>query len=363
MRSLSRSEGAVLGAVLADAPAGDRERMRRAGIPRTTFQSVRRRGLRAGWFSDRLVPRLAGLGVDSVECSLLQPYAEQHRAELADAASLDRTVILWDLGSAVLSVEFGREDERGSKGRAVPPKGRSASRGEWRVRIAPDSGSMPVCFDFEGAWSASVLGQPPWSYPRALRFEIPDPALGDGARPAVNSSAFAEYLRRCGASVRPSGMVAPWSAFRAGRWERWFQEHRWVERRAFLNPWALPPVPPLPGPGLAFLYARLRPGVEGGALFARLRESAGIAPFLLVEDGRRALLGAMTSPALRGRRGVSVIDALSASLEGIEVFRCGLGSVRAVVDYRFDRAARPGAGPGPSPAGGGFPRAQDSMSK
>jgi hypothetical protein len=163
MRSLSPSEVRVLRTLLVDEYATDLEGDRASDVPRTTFQTVRRRALVSGWIKERYIPSPSAIGVSSVRIRLAQPFADRWR-EAVQSLRTDDTVLLWASSETLFSVEFYRERNTRSA-RSVPD---GLFRQQWTVDPDVTSGGVPVYFDYEGAWSRWALESEPIAYPRAF---------------------------------------------------------------------------------------------------------------------------------------------------------------------------------------------------
>src|SRR5580700_2463738 len=220
MRSLTRSEAAVLRAVLAEVPGGERRRMQLASVPRTTFQTIRRRALQAGWVRDRIVPFLSPAGIERVRIMLTQPFAEHHAAALMALRDDRSTIFLASSFETIVAVQFHASPA--PRSRPPPEIDERWIRRSWTVQVTAAEGAVPAFYDFEGAWSLSVLGLPPISYPQPLRFH--DPVRGDATHrgQAPTREAFQRFL--AGPAGAPPGGTGggPWEAIRQRRRERWF---------------------------------------------------------------------------------------------------------------------------------------------
>src|SRR5579871_33467 len=114
MRSMTRSEVAVVGALLPSLALGERERIRLAQVPRTTYQTVRQRALAQGWIAERYVPCPELVHARVLRLGLLQPFAEHHAGAVARLAADPATVLLWDTPDSILALAVETDSRPGS---------------------------------------------------------------------------------------------------------------------------------------------------------------------------------------------------------------------------------------------------------
>jgi hypothetical protein len=332
MRTLTSSEAEVTAAPLARNSGGDRELIRRTGVPRTTLQRVRRTALREGWLVRAEIPNPARAGIERVQFWLIQPYAEFHPAATLEWAGRDDVVALWDLGESFLAVTSSPRPGGSSQswalgGRSSPDWVRSART----VSVGADEGRCPAFFDFEGVWSRAVLDRAPRSYPRGLEFQTREPRL---PVPPGSERALARLLSKHSPNGGAPALSPPWVALRERRWRRTLIDAGWLESRFVLCPWSLPGVPALPSPSLVFVLGRRRPIGTALSAFSQLREVAGVHPFLYAEDSERVILGAMAVGG-RASRPNSVLATAKAYLQNLEIVRAPLDRVRMPAPFRF----------------------------
>jgi hypothetical protein len=341
MRYLTRSEAAVLRAMIANVPHGERERIRQAGVPRSTYQAVRKRALSGGWIVERNVPTLAALGISRIAITLAQPYAEHHSEALQSLRDRRTTVLLWTSLDTLLSVAFERSTDpqtgRGDDKTLSDGMETGWLRQRWKVSVTAAEGSVPAFFDYEGAWSRAILGEPPASYPQPLEF---DSAGRSGSAGPPQGSALAAFHRflagPMGGGDRGDSEGGRESVRQRG-WDRRFRRLGWSSPRSFLVPPALPPVAGVPLSQIVFVTGRLRDPSGMSTLLPRLVQRTGIAPFLVAYDRSRIILGALSSPGLRRPARFTVLEELRTDLIEIEILRAPVQTLRTVVDFRFGR--------------------------
>jgi hypothetical protein len=194
-----------------------------------------------------------------------------------------------------------------------------------------------VFFDYEGAWSISILGRPPISYPQPLRLS---PKLGS---PAVRlghgqvRTAFRDFLSPQSVVPRSSGVGNPLTAIRQREWERRFRKRGWATHRFLLRPHALPPLSGLAVTQTVLVTGRLRDPTTAPSLLSRLHQKAGISPFLFAFDNSRALLGALGSSSHRNTGHESVLDVLGVDL-------VPLPTLKSIIDFRLEQVCEGSVG-------------------
>jgi len=164
MRSLSPAEIRVIRVLLADPPISDRIRERIAGVPKTTYETIRRRAFTSGWLEERYIPTPSAVGALGATFILAQPYAEYWEDVIQAFRDNRDVVLLWASPETIFSVSFNR----GTPDLAnflVPPK---LVHRLWKIVAKPGAGDVPAYFDYEGAWSWGILNTPPLSYPRSF---------------------------------------------------------------------------------------------------------------------------------------------------------------------------------------------------
>ncbi len=327
MRSLTASEARVLQVLLAGVPGGEEDAIRLSGIPRTTYQTIRRRAFLADWLHERYLPSPAAVRSVSITFGLLQPFAEQ-RLELIQRLRDDPSVVvLWASPETVFSVRFDPAPENNGHREAGPA---GELRRAWRITASGDPESLPVYFDYEGAWAGRTGDGAPITYPRGL------PAGAGSAPPPVATVRSLlvhplEALAETGPALRLS------SSFLSRR-QRLLLRQGWLVRRILPVLAEIPPYRGSRDERVVFVSGQLQDGWTLPRLRSRLFQEAGVAPFLAAGGEGRALF-AMLSPAPEriARRTRSVLGLLEDGIRQIEVVREPIDTFFPVIDHRYDR--------------------------
>ena len=341
-RSLTDAEARVIGVLLAGTPGLERERLRVAAVPRSTFHAARRRAYAEEWVIDRYVPDPPYLGRPRATFLLLRPYAD-HLAHASETlASNSDNVLLWTSGQLVLGVYL--HSSAGSA-RALADTVRESQSASWSFHVDAelDGPAVPVYFDYEGLWS-HLVGLPGTAgYPRGLG-GTPRPVGDDLAgKPSATGWAASGLIRRPfeaalqgkgGHLVGPFGL--PWAQqklLRAGH----------IAHRVFLHPGRSPPYQGRGADQVVFVTGSLVPGARPENLFSRLTRESRVFPFLYAADREHVLLGALGRPPgiagsdVEREERAPVLPILGESLRGIEIVQDVAANVSAPVDHRYDR--------------------------
>lgn len=330
MRSLTPSEARVIDSLLSANPASEADRWRLSKVPRTTFQTVRRRALRSGWIYERYLPAPAAVGSDQIAFDVLQPYSERQMEVVSILSADPATVVLWSGTESILAVRFLPTLQTGEdRTRTIPT---DFLRRRWSVRCASEPESLPIYFDFEGAWRKRIDAGGSVSYPQGL----PIPAA-----PLRRPADLANLLRRPFENHAELPAVLSFSTTLLPRRQRRVIEAGIAVRRIFL---ALDRVPPLSGRrvgSVVLVSGLLNPGAAISNVVRSLIERLEVSPFLAVGDGQRIVFCTL-APAmhLARPRSTSVIGELQRHLHNIETIREPVESITRFIDHRYDRLAR-----------------------
>ncbi|HTT34881.1 MAG TPA: hypothetical protein VMH78_03300 [Thermoplasmata archaeon] len=343
MKELSEAEYRTTLALLASPGGSDRERIALARVPSSTFTAARRRLFAEGWVRSVHVPEPGPAGLARVEIALARP-ALAAREPLIRAWHADPDcVVLWVGVHAAFAVFF-RSD-------AATSEPTVAGIDLTRIAVDRDAGSVPVYFDYAGAWARFGGAPIPDAYPVGLDFAT-------GAASARARSVAREILD-------PSRPTDP---PRRG-WMNLLRMPR-PQQRAFeekvLHPRTLLDLATLPAYGgrrigeVLWVRGRLRSGRIARDLLGALQRDCGVYPFLLAEDGTSVVLGGLGQvragapgrvPVPSARR--PVMTELIAYLDPADVLIEPVESIGRTIDHRYavppsarptETRERPGAG-------------------
>jgi hypothetical protein len=339
VRGISPAE-AVVGAEILSGSLRPVPEIGGPAVPRRTRQAVRQRFLARGSIISRYVPDPAFLGRPIVMFGLAQPYAES-RATVTSAWSSNPAIAnLWEFSDVVFGVFFAR-DAHDAQDLRARLGGDSLLRDVFFLECDARLPTVPVFFDFEGAWTRLNGLSGSMAYPQSLPCYSAS-AADQGTNPSEGDR---ETIRLMLARNEPGyrgGNGPGWLAGLSSRGqERRLIAKRAIDPRAILDPaacgrWASD----FPG-GIAFVRGELLGGRTAPEVFRALVESCDLRPFLLLTDGSKVLFGSLsvTNPAGTGS-GTSpsnpVLPVLRNLLRQIVILRERVDSMQPLVNHRYD---------------------------
>jgi hypothetical protein len=357
VRSLTEPEARVLASMLGNGSATERDRLRSLDIPRSTYHAIRRRAYAEGWLRDRYVPAPSAVGRPYVTFALARPFADRIQDSAQAWRSRPGNVLLWTGPLLSLGVFFDSSPSDDEATRARVADGTSSS---WSFALTCDSRepTVPVYFDFEGAWNHLSHGPGTVGYPRGLLSLEPD-RPGGPARPIGRRDQWAigQLLARpfvASEQGRPGHLLGPLGLPWAQR--RVIETGR-VGHRVLADPARIPPFRGQLADRVVFVTGSLVEGASPRALFEELSTVCRVFPFLYATDGARLLVGALGSGAPQTRAGeerTSVIATFRRAIREIDILEQSVSELTVVVDHRYDRLVGPetsGTSAGPTGAG------------
>lgn len=341
MRELTDSEARVISALLADVPEGERDRLRRIGVPRSTYHAARRRAFGERWVSDRYLPEPAVFGRPWLSIVVGRPFADGAGEFGARLANDPTSVVVWTSPQLALAVGFGATPAE-SKRLLSAGGGERLLSSSWSLTVDLRAELVPAFFDFEGIWSHLAGVAYCAAYPRGLGSAdgtegVPRDVRRHAwaARDLVQRPFKAEEDGRREHLIGTFGL--PWS-------QRRLLETGAVRHRVFLDPARLPPFQGRHADQVVVVAGRWKTERPPSGLFRTLTEESRVFPFLFAADRERVLVGALgqgvgaSSPApteTTARR--SPMSTLRSWLEGIELVQESAAALTVHVDHRYDR--------------------------
>jgi hypothetical protein len=332
VRELSEAEFRTARSILALPDASERERIRNAGLPSSTYNVARRRLLAEGWMSEVLVPNPGPAGFHAVEFRLARPPASS-RASLMDRWEKDPDcTVLWSGVHAVFGIFFRRSGGDGRKNATKPaPDGNDVT-----ITVGRGSGSVPAYFDYAGLWATFGDESPPPGYPRGLDFTSGIPSSGGARRRHALRAAALHELPAPG-----SGWL---DRLRWARSQRPLLAEAILQRRTVLLPERVPPRKGRRIGELIFIWGPSRRDRSPHELVSRLVRECGVGPFLAAEAQGTVLLAGLGQlrssspgrvPVPSARR--PVLPLLLEYLEPAEVLVEPIEAVQARIHHRYPR--------------------------
>jgi len=329
-REITPAEAGVIASLMAADAIPERERIRASGLSPRTYETARRRSFAAGWVYERFVPDPLAWRLPYLRFDIVRPDPGEEGQFNDRLAAAPGAFHVWRGDGLVFVASFA-----GEGGPRQPDK--SAGPG-WRLSVDLREPSVPIFFDFEGAWSR-IVGIPPRVYPRSMPSWSGAGQSGEG-RPPVSVRREAETLIRrpfAGRDGAPSGRhLGSWIGLGGGRRA---MSARLVQRRCFLDLARLPGFDGWRLRSVGFVMGPLRAGAGPESLYRELLFEGGMTPFLFASDGESVLIGAL-SPAPPGapdRPRTRISEILASRLESSTLITTPVTSLSTPVAHRYDR--------------------------
>lgn len=350
MDLLNGSEARVLQALLAAGPESERERLRRLGLPRSTFHVARRKIYGQRWARDVYVPDPRSLGFPYATVALGQPHVENW-TKLGEAwSSLGVAPVVWTSPTVTFAVGF-HEDAESARAAAARLE-KSDARDVSVVSTLADPLAFPVYFDYEAGWGKyadlpGVLG-----YPRPLSAaERPFRTAGAPASPHERESMRSLFLAAATANAegRPHPNSSPLLFPRAV--QRMLRDDR-VQHRVMPDFGRIPPLRAGAIGQAVFFSGELAPGRSAPELLSALIADCQAYPFFFAHDRNRVIFlnlarvpGSTPSTAPGTPRTTRpVLQVLQEHLRRIGFVREWLDQLRMPVDHEYERLLGPTPG-------------------
>ncbi len=329
---VSSSEARVIASLLGAGLESEEERISRCGLPRSTYQDTKRRVYARGLVSDRYVPNPLVFGRPFATLALARPFAEEmgdwaHRWSKARGAT-----VVWK-GLQTLFGVFLHAGPQPEIPSLSPHAGGSESPPTENLTVDLRRPSLPVYFDFEGAWSRFVGGRELWNYPRPLAPHSgrASDGVSKGAREIARS--LVHRTEPSSGSERPPHLLGPVSLPPSSRR---LIARGWVGWRSFprLQPIRLENGARLDS--MVLISGEVREGHRMSELFRALVGGERSFPFLMAGDDRRIILGFLSARTPPGQeRFGNPGGLLTQYLAKLSVAREPMEDVLPLVDHRY----------------------------
>jgi len=345
-RSLTEQEARVIGLLLEDSPAGERDRLRRWGLPRSTYHHIRRRAYAQGWLDHRYIPDPRLFGLPWMSFLLVQPFADR-RGSLTEALTRDSRAVHVAVGPNLVFTIHWDDSEAAAVRRFALIEKEGWVAGGVQLTTELSAQSVPVYFDYEGMW-AHLTGRPgTLGYPRGLG--------GGPAAPGPMTShqrwAVRYLLDRVASPSTRTDPGTPGGLFGLPFSVRRLLELGWISRRSILSPSLVPPYQGRTANRTYFVVGTPRSGARPEQLFQELVGPCQVFPFLFIVRKDRWLIGAAGGAREGGaadNHRQPVLPTIAGACEGIQIFEADGSSFRPQVNHRYDRLlADASSGPNP----------------
>jgi hypothetical protein len=338
---LNGSEARVLQALLAAGPESERERLRRLGLPRSTFHVARRTIYGQRWVRDIYIPDPRALGFPYVTVAFAQPHVEGWSSLAEGWAKIGATPLVWASPTATFAVGFHADAE--SARVAAQRLEKSDARETCVVSTLSEPTALPVYFDFEAGWAKYAELAGVFGYPRGL---------GAVDRPYRTAGSLASHHERetirsliheasaSNAEGRPHPNSSPLLFPRPV--QRMLRDDR-VQHRVMPDFLRMPPMRSGPIGQMVLFHGELQPGRSAMELLSALTMDSGVYPFFFAHDRRQVIFASLArvpsassgTPAVRSTR--PVLATLQDHLRRIAFTREWLDQLQAPVDHDYLR--------------------------
>jgi hypothetical protein len=322
---LTANEARVASSLLGAFLEPEESRIRKSGLPRSSFRAAKRQLFDSSLLEDRYLPHPALLDTHRVSFLLTRPFADELPRVASSLVELRGSACVWSGTQSVFAVILHSSAEGAESFRDGVHRN---TFGNPLVLIQPSVAgtNVPVFFDFEGAWNHLCGMRAAEKYPR--------PMLGSAPLPTRFGSA--ERIRQLTASLwnrggLPSnGRGAPHLQGPAAlpRVQRLLIRDGAAEWRVIPNLGVPLQFAESAVENVIFVSGELNPESTPLTLFRDLTGTCAAAPFLFAYEGNRVFLASLglgigTQPALgfdRTRR-PSVRAALLRHLSRVDSIR------------------------------------------
>ncbi len=326
MYELTVSEAATVLSVLSRAGAVENSDLGPMGIPPSTFYSTRRKIYEAGWVMDRYVPHPWAIRVLAIDFVLTSPGPAELAQREKEWASSPTNVVLWSGLNVMFGVFFRMHGDAPAVEDGIS------------VSVRPESGSIPVYFDYSRPWSRFIRLEKETGYPRPL---------GESNSPTERtaSAALIELVDRDrNGAAEPSRGHRWHSSSGLPRSHQRLLERGLVRSRTILNVDTLPPFDGRRLGEIVFLTGELREGLKSNDVLGTLNNECHVSPILLADDGVQLVIvalgqvGESTQSRTRVPRASGHVAAtLDSALRNLKMTIERTDSIRKLVDHRYDR--------------------------
>jgi hypothetical protein len=314
-------------------------RIRRTGLPRSSYRDAKRQLFALRILEDRYLPHASLIGGERVSFFLGRPHAEEIAGVASTLTELRGSVSVWAGTQSVFALIyhatadsatwFREEVERAAFGAAIS-----------LVQAEGTGAGVPVFFDFEGAWNHFCGVQGTEAYPRPMLGSSPLPRRY-GSRDRIRELTETLWNRR---RAERSGEAAAHLQGPAAlpRTQRLLIRDGAVEWRVVPNLASTLRIGDATIESVIYSQGELNSGHTPLDLFRDLTGNCGVAPFVYAHDRNRVFLASLGLGA--GQRRASGTDAtprpsvratLLRHLSRVETLREPMRSLKLVRMLKF----------------------------
>jgi hypothetical protein len=341
-RNLTKNDVLVIRNILAGSLETEEDRIRKSGIPRSTYLSAKMRIYSSGILEDRYVPSPQAVGAHSVSFLMTRPFTEARVSTVETLCNVQGAVLAWSGIQSIMGVVFHQSEGDAKKFRELAGAGDKLGKTIAHVEIPSGQFGVPVYFDYEGAWNHFAGMEGSARYPRALPHYPSEKAAESRGRTRIRDGT--DWLLKRpfheGIWKRPSHLLGPGTLTRS---QRRLLASGAVEWRTFLCIKSMPGYDGQSISNMSLVSGEMNDHDGLLELFRDLTEVCGIYPFLLASDGTHALIGILAggssknegTPGLRKPR-AAVFPVVSHHLANIEIVREPISNLVVHRSHRYD---------------------------
>jgi hypothetical protein len=315
----------VLRSLLATAPGRELDRIQVSGVPRRTYQEIRRRAFSEGWVQEYYVPDGPHFGLPYVTFALVHPFLERMDDDRRRWMENRSLALLWTSPEILFGVFLSPR----------PPILEGSYRQRFVLTVDARGPTVPAYFDFEGSWARWTRLGGTLAYPQPLPGTSRTVSQRESPRVKTRDLAAARELDLRSMPPTDGVRVLRGEPSLPARMRRVVRAGH-LQYRVFPNLDRLPPFDGRSLQRIALVHGQLLPDQRPEGLFQALVHDAGVSPFLYVTDGRTVLLGALSSEDV-GIERLPVLETLRRYLDGIEVTREDLRTLSAPILHQYGR--------------------------
>jgi hypothetical protein len=338
-RPLTENEAIVVKSILgASIEETEADRIRRCGLPRSTYLEAKQRVYAEGLIQDRYVPSSRALGLSRISFVLSRPFADKRGPVTQALLSTPGTVLVWTGVHVQMGVVIHRTEADLSRFEERVERLLDGGALIGHVRSRPIPEDIPVYFDFEGIWSSFVGTLGVRKYPRAFPSVLHGEDTGMPASPP--SEVVSDLLRKhIGEEESPSPhLVGPASLSRS---RKKALEDGKVEWRTFLSVGLPISFGPNRLADIVLVVGRREKGRTLTQLLEELVTDCTAFPFLVAGDEDQVLIGFMgaglgANGTTSRKVGTNVSSSIVNSVSHLEILREGLGLVTTQRDHQYE---------------------------
>lgn len=339
MRDFSPAEVTVVQQLLAGPGAGLGPL---APVPRRTRYHVMRRLHERGIVQTRAVPDPAALGRPRVILAIAEAFSERRQEVATVWQSQPETVHLWCFHETLFGIFSARNDaDSKSLNLRLNPDG--ALRTVYQMDCDSRRATLPVWFDYEGAWARIVEAAGVYGYPHSMPSSTASqrdtpPQLSRGDRAAIDAL-LDRFCRGQGVGGTSDRLLPVGRRARDLR----LQKDGLVVIREILDPVACGRYAPSFYRTLVVARGGLNSEGTPEGFFVDLVRNARLCPFLYASSGREILFAFLTDiPSKVSPKGrdapTPTAEVVRRHLHEVVVARADLASVETPVNHQYNRA-------------------------